>query len=54
MNGRRLESEEAETYRASLEEELALPVSDIFRNGPQRIVDAVEQARQQWLANEEN
>ncbi len=50
MNGRRLEPGNAEEHRRQVEEELQLPVADIFRDGPERIIDAVEQARQQWLA----
>ena len=50
MNGRRLEAGEAEQHRRQVEEELQLPVSDVFRDGADRIVDAVSQARASWLA----
>lgn len=52
MNGRRLEEQDAEEHRLQVEDELQLPVADIFRDGPERIIDAVEQARQDWLAGD--
>ena len=44
--------EEAEEHRLQVEDELQLPVADIFRDGPERIIDAVQQARQDWLAGD--
>ena len=52
MNGRHLEEEEAEEHRLRVEDELQLPVADVFRDGPERIIDAVQQARQDWLAGD--
>ena len=52
MNGRRIGDDEAEEHRLRVQDELQLPVADIFRDGPERIIDAVEQARQDWLAGE--
>jgi uncharacterized NAD-dependent epimerase/dehydratase family protein len=52
MNGRRIGAGEAEEHRRRVEDELQLPVADIFRDGPERIIDAVEQARQDWRAGD--
>lgn len=41
MNSRRLNAAEAELERARVEAELGLPVCDVLRDGPGRLVDAV-------------
>ncbi len=43
MNSRRVSSDEAEQERERVRSELGLPVCDIFRHGPQDLLDAVEQ-----------
>ena len=41
MNSRRVGPEAAEEERARVEEELNLPVCDVFRDGPEKLRDAV-------------
>ena len=41
MNSRRLSSEAAEEERARVEAEMELPVCDVFRDGPEKLRDAV-------------
>ena len=43
MNGSKLPIEEANKIAAETEQNLGLPVVDVIRDGPQRLVDAVEQ-----------
>ena len=40
MNGRRLSKPQADELAASVEAEMGLPVVDVIRDGPQRLVDA--------------
>lgn len=42
MNGRRLTSQEAAEYGRRVEAEVALPVVDVLRDGPDRLLDVVE------------
>ncbi|MCA9128314.1 MAG: DUF1611 domain-containing protein [Planctomycetales bacterium] len=42
MNGRRLSPESAALAAKELEDNLALPVVDVIRDGPERLLDAVE------------
>lgn len=42
MNGRKLKPDAARVVARDLEEELGLPVVDVIRDGPARLVDAVE------------
>jgi uncharacterized NAD-dependent epimerase/dehydratase family protein len=41
MNGRRLSPDEAEAERARMRDEFKLPICDVFRDGPDELVDAV-------------
>ncbi len=41
MNGRHLTSEQAETEKRKVSDELSLPVCDVYRDGPEVLVDAV-------------
>jgi uncharacterized NAD-dependent epimerase/dehydratase family protein len=41
MNGRGLTATEAEADRARMRDEFGLPVCDVFRHGPDELVDAV-------------
>lgn len=41
MNGRKVSSEEAEAERKRVRDQFDLPVCDVFRNGPDELVDAV-------------
>jgi uncharacterized NAD-dependent epimerase/dehydratase family protein len=41
MNGRRLTEQQASEEQKRVEAELSLPVCDVLRDGPQRLVDAV-------------
>lgn len=42
MNGRRLDKPQADKLAQSIESEMGLPVVDVIRDGPQRLVDAAE------------
>jgi uncharacterized NAD-dependent epimerase/dehydratase family protein len=46
MNSRRLSSEAAEDERRRVRDEFGLPVCDVFRHGPDELVEAVLQLRQ--------
>lgn len=52
MNSRRISADEAERERERVREELGLPVCDIFRHGPQELLDAVEQSYSQHLRDD--
>ena len=41
MNGRKLTPEQAETEKARVRDELELPICDVFRDGPDELVQAV-------------
>lgn len=43
MNGRRLSAADAADAAKAIEQELGLPVCDVIRDGPDRLLDAVEQ-----------
>jgi len=47
MNGRRLSVEEAEAEKARVREEMGLPICDVFRDGPDELVTAVLQFKEQ-------
>ncbi len=47
MNSRRLSGEAADAERERVRQELALPVCDVFRHGPDELVDAVLQLQQE-------
>lgn len=51
MNSRRISPEEAEQERERVRAELGLPVCDIFRHGPQELLDAIEQGYAQHSQN---
>ncbi len=42
MNGRRLNKKQADEIARSIESEMGLPVADVIRDGPDRLVDAAE------------
>jgi uncharacterized NAD-dependent epimerase/dehydratase family protein len=42
MNGRRLAKTEAERLGKSIEDDMGLPVVDVLRDGPERLIDAAE------------
>lgn len=42
MNGRRLNKSQADELARSIESEMGLPVVDVLRDGPERLVDAAE------------
>lgn len=52
MNGRKLNPMEAERLSSRLEKELGLPVVDVIRDGPDRLLDVVEEFYQagEWKA----
>ncbi|MDE0735542.1 MAG: DUF1611 domain-containing protein, partial [Pirellulaceae bacterium] len=41
MNSRRISPAEADAERARVEQEMGLPVCDVFRDGPDKLRDAV-------------
>ncbi len=45
MNGRKVQPDEAARISKQVEDELQLPVVDVIRQGPDRLVDAVEEFR---------
>lgn len=45
MNSRKLTSEQAEEERARMRGQFGVPVCDIFRHGPDQLVDAVLQLK---------
>jgi uncharacterized NAD-dependent epimerase/dehydratase family protein len=45
MNSRRVDADEAEVERRRVEDEFGLPVCDVFRDGPEKLVDAVQSYR---------
>ncbi len=45
MNSRRVDVEQAEVERRRVADEFGLPVCDVFRDGPETLVDAVESYR---------
>jgi uncharacterized NAD-dependent epimerase/dehydratase family protein len=47
MNGRRLTAAAAEDERRRVQDEMQLPVCDVFRDGPQVLVEAVQRFRDQ-------
>ena len=50
MNSRRVSSEEAEAERKRMEDELGLPVCDVYRDGAGRLADAVNALRGEVFA----
>jgi uncharacterized NAD-dependent epimerase/dehydratase family protein len=50
MNGRQLSDHEARNERARVREELRLPVCDVFRDGPDELVDAVLHLRAEIMS----
>ena len=50
MNSRRVDAEQAEQVRQQIEQEMGLPVADVFRHGPDTIVDAIVQSRDAFHA----
>lgn len=49
MNGRRVTVDQAERERERVQQELGLPVCDVFRDGPDRLIDAILAERDQRL-----
>lgn len=47
MNGRRISAEQAAAERHRVEQEMGLPVCDVFRDGPGPLVDAVVRLREE-------
>jgi uncharacterized NAD-dependent epimerase/dehydratase family protein len=45
MNGRRITPNEADDLSKSIEDEMQLPVVDVIRQGPERLVAAVDDFR---------
>jgi uncharacterized NAD-dependent epimerase/dehydratase family protein len=50
MNGRLLTPDQAEAERDQVRSELGLPVCDVFRDGPDELIDAVIQLKAEVIA----
>ncbi len=50
MNSRRVSAEQAEEERVRLRDEMGLPVCDVFRHGPDDLVDAVLRLREEVIS----
>ena len=51
MNASQIEVGEAKAMAQNLEQELQLPVVDVVREGPKRMLDAIHAFRQKWMTS---
>ena len=51
MNSRRITAEQAADERKRQEDELGLPVCDVFRHGADSLLDAIEASQRKHLAS---